>query len=626
MAPRISGPSGSAQPKKSLSPPRNGNRRKTLGGDRERIQPRTARTSLAPPPSNTLKNDPRPVNDKKYINSCIRKLHTYLTEKGYENQVRLKDLTRPSAKDFHNFVTFLLQRVDPTFPNATKKIEDEIALGSSRWGIPFNISKTALVAAGSTHTWPTLLLALTWLIELLECMDGDDFNDDDDNSGNGNEKDNGGGILSVGMPGQQPLQDLDQLERRTEEAFLKYVETAYVSFLAGDDVQTAKLEEDLLMYLEKDNMVIEAEIEGVSETNGALFESVNELGKEIEDLPQRQTRLEELATDIEKFHELVRQLNEQKAARTQKVAEQMTELHQKEKRLREKEDLVKNLQHVIENQELTVADVQELDAKHMQLKSKIDKVARVKKGNDEIALQNFADLKKSFAKLEALSYAGFNAAVGELGLMDKYGRKQKTNIELNMDRAHEEKENGMLGGVDLKASIIPLLSTRKDDSTTQLSDLKVKMLKAQYKIESSHVIVKETKDAMRVLEEQKQRGEDDLKKVTHELESAHAAKLQELKLVEEKIDALRNPVALEAAVSRCMRQCSELEAQRKRYQDENLMRKHAVLAEINDALRTCAEYKEYEDKTVKKVNRFITEFDIPKIELSSSDKQKLSSR
>jgi len=621
MAPRISGPSGSAQPKTSLSPPRNGNRRKTLGGDRERIQPRTARTSLAPPPSNALKNDPRPVNDKKYINSCIRKLHGYLTEKGYENQVRLKDLTRPSAKDFHNFVTFLLQRVDPTFPNATKKIEDEIALAFKSLGYPFNISKTALVAAGSTHTWPTLLLALTWLIELLECMDGDDFDDDNDN-----EKENGDGIFSVGMPGQQPLQDLDQLERRTEEAFLKYVETAYVSFLAGDDVQTAKLEEELLMYLEKDNMVIEAEIEGVSEANGALFESVNEAGKEIEDLPQRQTRLEELATDIEKFHELVRQLNEQKAARTQKVTEQMTELHQKEKRLREKEDLVKSLQHAIENQELTVADVQELDAKHMQLKSKIDKVARVKQGNDEIALQNFADLKKSFAKLEALSYAGFNAAVGELGLIDKYGRKQKTKIELNMDRAHEEKENGMLGGVDLKASIIPLLSTRKDDSTTQLSDLRVSMLKAQYKIESSHVVVKETKDGMRVLEEQKQRGEDDFKKVKHELESAHVTKLRELKSVEEKIDTLRNPVALEAAVSRCMRQCSELEAQRKRYQDENLMRKHAVLAEINDALRTCAEYKEYQDKTVKKVKRFITECDIPKIELSSSDEQTLSSR
>jgi SMC interacting uncharacterized protein involved in chromosome segregation len=32
---------------------------------------------------------------------------------------------------------------------------------------PFQISKTALVAVGSPHTWPTLLGALVWLAELL---------------------------------------------------------------------------------------------------------------------------------------------------------------------------------------------------------------------------------------------------------------------------------------------------------------------------------------------------------------------------------------------------------------------------------------------------------------------------
>jgi len=209
--------------------------------------------------------------------------------------------------------------------------------------------------------------------------------------------------------------------------------------------------------------------------------------------------------------------------------------------------------------------------------------------------------------------------------MAKYGRKQKTNIELNMDHAHEDKEIGMLGGVDLNASIIPLLSARKDDSTTQLSDLKVRMLKAQCNIESSHVTVKETKDAIRVLEEQKQRAEDDFKRATRELESTHVTKMEELKSVEDKIDALRNPVALEASVSRCMRQCSELEAQRKRNQDENLMRKHAVLTEINDAMRICSEYREYQHKTLKNLKGYITAYDVPKIELSTSDEQKLSS-
>ena len=32
---------------------------------------------------------------------------------------------------------------------------------------PFQISKSNLTAVGSPHTWPSLLVALTWLVELL---------------------------------------------------------------------------------------------------------------------------------------------------------------------------------------------------------------------------------------------------------------------------------------------------------------------------------------------------------------------------------------------------------------------------------------------------------------------------
>ena len=80
--------------------------------------------------------------------------------------MKLKDLSRPSAKDFHNFMTFLLRKVDPSFNTSPKrKFEDDVVVAFKVIGYPFNISKTALVAAGSPHTWPTLLLSITWLIE-----------------------------------------------------------------------------------------------------------------------------------------------------------------------------------------------------------------------------------------------------------------------------------------------------------------------------------------------------------------------------------------------------------------------------------------------------------------------------
>lgn len=116
--------------------------------------------------------------------------------------------------------------------------------------------------------------------------------------------------------------------------------------------------------------------------------------------------------------------------------------------LRDKEDRVRNLEDVVATQSITVEDVAELEAEHAQQTKKIDDVARVGRGHNERALQAQADLQKSFVKLEALPCAGFNSKVGNLGpLMDKYGRKRRTIIELDVGRAGEEKQDGMLGGV-----------------------------------------------------------------------------------------------------------------------------------------------------------------------------------
>jgi kinetochore protein NDC80 len=129
-------------------------------------------------------------------------------------------------------------------------------------GYPFNISKTALVAAGSPHTWPTLLLATTWLIELLEGRTGWNILTDDSED-----------LANVGEAGV-PFVDAETLENRSEQAFLKYVEISYNSFLSGDDDLLEKMEVDLLQYFEKDNIVIEREIEKQVDDNNVIEEKI----------------------------------------------------------------------------------------------------------------------------------------------------------------------------------------------------------------------------------------------------------------------------------------------------------------------------------------------------------------
>jgi len=77
------------------------------------------------------------------------------------------NLTHPNLVD----PTQALPRTAQVDPNLAAKslgkIEDDVPALFKRLRYPFGISKSSLFAVGSPHTWPSLLAALTWLVELL---------------------------------------------------------------------------------------------------------------------------------------------------------------------------------------------------------------------------------------------------------------------------------------------------------------------------------------------------------------------------------------------------------------------------------------------------------------------------
>ena len=152
----------------------------------------SGRQSLAPKPANTTqpnsrlstlsglhrrsstygkkttgpKQDPRPVSDKAYQQDCIRQLIEYLSTHGYEHPVSPKTLTSPMSKDVFSIVQFLLRQVDPHM-KPLGKMEEDVPQLFKHLKYPFQISKSALFAVGSPHTWPGLLAAMNWVVELL---------------------------------------------------------------------------------------------------------------------------------------------------------------------------------------------------------------------------------------------------------------------------------------------------------------------------------------------------------------------------------------------------------------------------------------------------------------------------
>ena len=179
MLPRV-GRESLVPPSPSVSTTTASARRRSVGGgggESNRRKSMDRRQSLVPPPSHTsaVKTDPRPITDKAYQGQCIKQLLQYLTKNGYPHAISPKSLARPSGKDFGNIVTFMLRKLDPSFQDGIMKFEDEVAMNFKAMGYPYPISKTALVAAGSPHTWPALLAALTWLMEHLQCQEADEL-------------------------------------------------------------------------------------------------------------------------------------------------------------------------------------------------------------------------------------------------------------------------------------------------------------------------------------------------------------------------------------------------------------------------------------------------------------------
>jgi kinetochore protein NDC80 len=247
----------------SVSKPTANSRRRSVGG-RESLSA-GRRQSLVPPSSApTAKPDPRPINDKKYQQECIRRLLQFLSSTSYEYPVTTKSLARPSGKDFGNIVTHMLRLLDSSFQDGTMKLEDEIAMNFKAMGYPYPISKTALVAAGSPHTWPALLAALTWLMEHMQCFKTDDIKD--------SAADNG-----------KPFESLHELEQKTDKAFFQYLGQAYTAFLKGDVATQEQVETNLAERFERDDTFLEQELERITDLNATIAEKINHLKQESQE-------------------------------------------------------------------------------------------------------------------------------------------------------------------------------------------------------------------------------------------------------------------------------------------------------------------------------------------------------
>ena len=253
------------------------NRRRSVGGsdNSSGMSSSMRRQSMIPPANNGgsgssvssvgQKADPRPISDRAFQHQCMKDLLSFLQETGYEYPISIKTLSRPSAKDFTNMTTFLLRQVDKDFQRGMMKFEDEVSLNFKCMGYPYPISKTALVAAGTPHTWPQLLAALTWLMHQLQCKSADIQRNELENDT------------------MRDFSSIVDLETQTDKAFFQYMGQAYSAFMKGDGEALEALETAFMQRFERDDAFLAQAVERVTDLNASIVERINEIAQRSEE-------------------------------------------------------------------------------------------------------------------------------------------------------------------------------------------------------------------------------------------------------------------------------------------------------------------------------------------------------
>ncbi|XP_064006418.1 kinetochore protein NDC80 homolog isoform X2 [Pogoniulus pusillus] len=304
--------------------------------------------------------DPRPLHDKAFVQQCIKRLSEFLAENGYAHSVSIKSLQSPSVKDFLKIFTFIYGFLCPSYELPGSKFEEEIPRLFKELGYPFALSKSSMYTVGAPHTWPQMVAALLWLIDcvkLFSAMRENAAAFDDDQSWGGETED---GIVH-------------------NKLFMDYAVKCYELFMKGADTfeeQDAELEAKLKELFKVD----ESRTEELVAENRRLSEELARLEKEKESEPDRRVALRKLKAsleqDVQKFQAYLANMESHVALLEQKLEAVTEEVEAAELEAEAVRQENARLQHLLDSQKYSVADIERIHREKNELQQTISKLSK----------------------------------------------------------------------------------------------------------------------------------------------------------------------------------------------------------------------------------------------------------
>jgi len=331
-----------------------------------------------------MAKDPRPLKNKEWVMTQIECVIHYLCQHGYDaSMLSPKELNPPSTKNFQRICCFLFQQIDPTFDVMGTSFEEECISFFEKLGYPFKINKSSMRCI-APHSWPPLLGALSWLIELLSFAESFDGNKD------------GGDDPEGAEMGEADEEDIsgEAKSQKADREFFNLVAENYGHWLKGTDDDQVITQRVMAVYIQKTEglqqniesfqkankqLITEKErIESVSPSIASLQDTRQQMIEGIDEMKKvKQQRLEYLAT-----------LKEKLGAIDQKVNEKIVRIEQAEATIAE-------LNEALSRQTISAKDVENMNRESAALNAQ----------TDELLLQKQEIQRKQYDVTEAINGA-----------------------------------------------------------------------------------------------------------------------------------------------------------------------------------------------------------------------------
>nr|XP_034981407.1 kinetochore protein NDC80 homolog [Zootoca vivipara] len=482
--------------------------------------------------------EPRPLNDKAYIQQCIRQLYEFLTTNGYGPPVSLKLLQAPSTKDFVKIFTFIYGQFCPSYEPPSSKFEEEIPRNFRELGYPFALSKSAMCTVGAPHTWPQIVGALVWLTDCVKLFS----------------------CLKENMPS---FDEVQTLEGETEDGivhnklFLDYTKKCYDHFMSGED-SFEEFDAEIYSKLKDLFKINEHHLEAFEAELKTLNEEIAKREKERESEPDRLVSLRKLKSslkaDVQKYNAYMASLESRSNAFSQKSKNITEELETGAIELEALKQENAQLKYICDNQKHSVADIE-------RLKSEIEELVQtVNKKTKEL------ETEQHHLWNEELKYArGKEEIEAQLADFHRGARKLKL-IPINSENSSGfdfeikfKPDSGPNCLVKYREQIhVPLkhLISNTEDEIERAIKRKIGLEEA---LEQGSTMVAEQNSTLKMLREEGQKMEDHYQQIMKKIEEEEEKGIQELQSLEKHKYLLEGGV--NEGVSEAKKELQELECQ-----------------------------------------------------------------